>query len=200
MPIDVTCPKCSRAYKLKDELAGKRLKCVADGCGNVLLVPAIEPPKKSLLGGFQLPTLIRPRSAEDLKAAAEAKAAALAAKEAKIAAKRAAWKRFWFQVKLTVAIVFFSAVGLLGWAVYVTKDAPRVNYVSNVMAPTPQNIPSTPEPPRKDQTDPAKQPKPKSDDGRFHESKLEKAKEWWTGKEIVHKKDGTTYERDKPKK
>ncbi len=34
MPIDVTCTACSKRFRLKDELAGKRFKC--KGCGEIL--------------------------------------------------------------------------------------------------------------------------------------------------------------------
>jgi ribosomal protein S27E len=38
MSISVQCPGCEKTLKAKDELAGKRVKCLA--CGQVILVPA----------------------------------------------------------------------------------------------------------------------------------------------------------------
>lgn len=40
MPIDVTCPGCSKAYSVPDERAGQRFKCKA--CGTAVSVPADE--------------------------------------------------------------------------------------------------------------------------------------------------------------
>ncbi len=37
MPIVIKCPGCGKAYRLRDELAGKRVKCK---CGHGMLVPA----------------------------------------------------------------------------------------------------------------------------------------------------------------
>lgn len=37
MPIEVTCPTCSRAYKVKEEAAGKKLRC--KGCETVIPIP-----------------------------------------------------------------------------------------------------------------------------------------------------------------
>src|SRR5437899_1273972 len=36
--ITFTCSKCSRKYKVRDDLAGKQSKC--NGCGTILTVPA----------------------------------------------------------------------------------------------------------------------------------------------------------------
>lgn len=40
MPIDVSCPGCSKAYSVPDERAGQRFKCKA--CGTAVSVPADE--------------------------------------------------------------------------------------------------------------------------------------------------------------
>ena len=42
MPIEVTCPECDKELRLKDELAGKKVKC--PGCAEVLAVPSGEKP------------------------------------------------------------------------------------------------------------------------------------------------------------
>ena len=39
--IQFTCPSCSKPYKVKPELAGKKAKCK---CGNVMQIPAAEQP------------------------------------------------------------------------------------------------------------------------------------------------------------
>ena len=38
MTITVNCPKCAKAYRLRDDLAGQRVKC--QGCGSVLQIPS----------------------------------------------------------------------------------------------------------------------------------------------------------------
>src|SRR5438874_2601141 len=40
MAISLTCPSCERALKVKDELAGRKIKCPA--CGSVIAVVAKE--------------------------------------------------------------------------------------------------------------------------------------------------------------
>ena len=39
MPIATTCPACQHAYRLKDELAGKRVKCKNPACQETFTVP-----------------------------------------------------------------------------------------------------------------------------------------------------------------
>ena len=39
MPIATTCPACRHAYRLKDELAGKRVKCKNPACQETFTVP-----------------------------------------------------------------------------------------------------------------------------------------------------------------
>src|SRR5262245_6841787 len=48
MAIAVPCPGCGRNLKVKDELAGKRIRC--PDCGQVLLVPAGELASRSRPG------------------------------------------------------------------------------------------------------------------------------------------------------
>lgn len=40
MPISLTCPSCDRGLKVKDELAGRKIKCPK--CSEVIVVPADE--------------------------------------------------------------------------------------------------------------------------------------------------------------
>src|SRR5215471_14931347 len=40
VPAVITCPTCSKEYRWKPELAGKRVKCK---CGEVIAVPASQP-------------------------------------------------------------------------------------------------------------------------------------------------------------
>jgi hypothetical protein len=42
MPLLIRCPACDKALKVKEELAGKKVKC--PGCGKPVPVPAPEPP------------------------------------------------------------------------------------------------------------------------------------------------------------
>lgn len=42
MPITVVCDQCESRYSLKDELAGKKLRCKK--CGNVLVAPDLDEP------------------------------------------------------------------------------------------------------------------------------------------------------------
>lgn len=42
MAINIVCPNCSRTMSARDEWAGRRAKCPT--CGNVLVVPAADPP------------------------------------------------------------------------------------------------------------------------------------------------------------
>lgn len=41
MPITAVCPTCSKQFKVRDELAGKTIKCVA--CGRVMTIPSGAP-------------------------------------------------------------------------------------------------------------------------------------------------------------
>src|SRR5687768_5065961 len=41
MPVRVTCPSCSAQLNVKDELAGRMVKCPK--CGNTMTVPAATP-------------------------------------------------------------------------------------------------------------------------------------------------------------
>ena len=49
MAIDLACPKCQQKYRLKDELAGKKAKCVK--CGESIRVPVPAPVAPSESGG-----------------------------------------------------------------------------------------------------------------------------------------------------
>ena len=40
MPIEITCPNCSRKLRLRDDKAGRQIKC--PGCGKALPVPAAD--------------------------------------------------------------------------------------------------------------------------------------------------------------
>jgi len=49
MGIPVTCESCAKKYSVKEDLAGKKIKC--PGCGGVLSIPALKPaeePKKAV--------------------------------------------------------------------------------------------------------------------------------------------------------
>src|SRR5688572_2531321 len=40
MAIDVRCPFCEKSYRLKDDLAGKKVTCANQGCRKVFTVTA----------------------------------------------------------------------------------------------------------------------------------------------------------------
>src|SRR2546423_214954 len=42
MPIPFSCPECDKQLRVKDELAGKKIKC--PGCAETIAVPDDEPP------------------------------------------------------------------------------------------------------------------------------------------------------------
>jgi hypothetical protein len=41
MPIEVSCPVCAKIYKVKEEAAGKKLRCKE--CGETVSIPALDP-------------------------------------------------------------------------------------------------------------------------------------------------------------
>jgi hypothetical protein len=69
MPIETTCPGCAKAYKLKDELAGKSVKCSNPDCRKVFPIPAAAANGK--------PAKPKAKSKKELEAEAEALAAEL---------------------------------------------------------------------------------------------------------------------------
>jgi hypothetical protein len=71
MPISLQCPQCGKGYRLRDALAGKRVKC---GCGAVIAVAgqaaeAAGPPTEHELDEQYYPELLPPapprKAAED---------------------------------------------------------------------------------------------------------------------------------------
>lgn len=62
MPIDATCPACQKRYKLKDELAGKSVKCSNPDCRHPFPVP----------GGAAKPVKPKAKTKTELEAEAEA--------------------------------------------------------------------------------------------------------------------------------
>src|SRR5262249_51646358 len=44
MPIPLQCEKCDKQLRVKDEFAGKKLKC--PGCGTMLKIPALPEPEE----------------------------------------------------------------------------------------------------------------------------------------------------------
>lgn len=194
MSITAACPHCLRQYKLADKYAGKTVKCTNADCGKSFVVEAgaVTPPvpvkPKSRLFNFGLPTFRKPPTAEQVRA-----------KEAALAAKKTAWSKFWFRAQLWFLAILGTPVVLsvlLAWinrnkpVTYITQPTPSYSpIVSPPLTQEPATVESTPSP-----------RKPRKDDGSHKEGFIEKLKEAATGKEIVHRKDGTTYERAKPKK
>jgi hypothetical protein len=68
MPISLACPKCQKRLRIKDELAGKRVRC--PGCGSLLPVPApaepapAPPPTVPVAPQAQEPVLVLAAPAE----------------------------------------------------------------------------------------------------------------------------------------
>lgn len=68
MPIEVVCPSCDKVHKVKDEAAGKKLRC--KGCQTVIPIPAAAAAVEDDLwetldeneGGEELPPVIRQAS------------------------------------------------------------------------------------------------------------------------------------------
>lgn len=92
MPIDATCPACQKRYKLKDELAGKSVKCSNQECRKVFAVPgagvATAAPAAAKPAAKPKP---KAKTQKELEAEAEALAASLfseQAEDAKPAAER----------------------------------------------------------------------------------------------------------------
>jgi len=69
MPIDTTCPGCQKQYKLKDELAGKTVKCSNPDCRKPFPVPSGANGKPAAKP--------KPKSKKEAEAEAEALAAQL---------------------------------------------------------------------------------------------------------------------------
>ena len=83
MPIDATCPACQKRYKLKDELAGKSVKCSNPDCRKPFPVPAVvgaapaaAAPAKPAAKPAPRPKA-KPKTKKELEAEAEALAEAL---------------------------------------------------------------------------------------------------------------------------
>src|SRR5262245_16818662 len=71
MPIDVQCEDCGKKLRLRDDLAGKRIKC--PGCGEALTVPAMleeiedepAPRKTAVRSADARPAIKRSRDDDD---------------------------------------------------------------------------------------------------------------------------------------
>jgi hypothetical protein len=80
MSIEVVCPSCDTSHKVKDESAGKKLKC--KGCQKILAIPAKAEaaegdPWDNLdenEGGEELPPVVRPSAASKKKTGKRARA------------------------------------------------------------------------------------------------------------------------------
>lgn len=129
-------------------------------------------------------------SADDKRArllAIEEKArAAELARIAKKVARREGWKQFWFNLRLTICLLVGLPIVLIIILVIVGIFMPHSgSSYSSSSPPSTQPAMSTVSP-TKHQA---------KDDGNYKESFVEKIYEKSTGKEVVHKKNGTIYER-----
>ncbi len=117
MPISVTCPNCQAAYRVADEMAGKKLKC--QKCAGVIAVPANEtpvPPTVETEKPAKLTQIQNAKagSASSLKKPTPAKkntAARKAADPDEMPPKKA---KAGGRSGLMTALIFFLGVGLLG--------------------------------------------------------------------------------------
>lgn len=131
--------------------------------------------------------------------------------EAEIAARLArevAWKQFWFKMKVFVCCASLLAIAgswytlanlrrYVSPATYQTLPQPLVSPQTVYGPPVSQQPPAFVPPTVNEKTTHERQPaKPRG----FVESEAEKAYERANGVEVVHRKDGTTYERKAPKK
>ena len=121
------------------------------------------------------------------------KQARITAEEAQFVAKTKAPKRFWFKVKFVIVGVIVAITGviaafvsLIGGLIYLGRNAPPSSGEARSSPPA-VSRPSEPRP-----VNTGNKP--------YKESVAEKLYEKATGKEVVHRKDGTTYERKQPKK
>lgn len=121
------------------------------------------------------------------------KQATITAEKTQFVAKTKVRKPFWFALKLmivggavVIAGVIFAFTSLIGGLIYLGRNAPQ----SSDEARSPPPAVSRPS-----------EPRPANTSNKPHnESAAEKLYEKVTGKEVVHRKDGTTYERKQPKK
>src|SRR5690242_387122 len=75
MPIEVVCPSCDKVHKVKDEAAGKKLRC--KGCQTVISIPAATEsadadPWENLdenEGGEAMPPVVRQSAVDKTRAA-----------------------------------------------------------------------------------------------------------------------------------
>lgn len=82
MPIDATCPACQKRYKLKDELAGKSVKCSNPDCRKAFAVPGVTASAAAAAANGKPPAAKpaakpKPKTKKELEAEAEALAASL---------------------------------------------------------------------------------------------------------------------------
>ena len=109
------------------------------------------------------------------------KAARLDKKRSQDLARKAGWKRFWFRVKMTFLVMF---LGVASCTVYFARNPPTDYRPGYQVSPPVNATPVLPKPVAKV----------------AGETDVEKAFEKESGKEVVHKKDGTIYLRNQPKK
>ncbi len=68
MAIEMTCPGCERLYRLKDELAGKKVACKNPDCRRAFVVPSATAPVAASSGGLDTETLAAMAFREDADA------------------------------------------------------------------------------------------------------------------------------------
>lgn len=192
--IAFACDNCGKAMKVPESAAGKSGKCKA--CNAMIVVPRAEiivpvksPPPIVMVPERQSDGLVGFLKRLAAGESDDVKKTKIIAKTIEKDRKRKAWQSFWFQIRLGMLAVFVCLVGLVAWIGYVTKDAARITVISSAAPIASPSIASSP----------AKESKPHHFFDGKKEGKVEKAYEAIKGVEVVHKKDGTTYERRKPK-
>ncbi len=87
MPIDATCPACQKRYKLKDELAGKSVKCSNPDCRQPFPVPGGPPSANGKPPAAKPAAKPKAKTKKELEAEAEALAEQLFGEQEETKAK-----------------------------------------------------------------------------------------------------------------
>lgn len=130
------------------------------------------------------------------------------AEVAKLAAqeqRQKAWSKFWFQLRIGFLAIFLGFFGLIAGLVLLGRGVANTSpQTAASIAPSqyPNQFHSTPTPAAtlSDATSVKSERSGKQGNGKWVESESEKAYEKKNGVEVVHRKDGTTYERKAAKK